>query len=63
MITTNVTSSKHTCKDVKDEGLYTEPEAQEGYYIAYYFALTSKICIIYIQRGQNHDPMSMISVV
>jgi hypothetical protein len=28
------TSSKHYCKDVKDEGhSYNEPEAQEGYYI------------------------------
>ena len=57
MITTNVTSSKHTCKDVKDEGPYNEPEAQEGYYKAYYFALTSKICIkISIQRGQIMTP-------
>ena len=42
----NVTSSRHTCKDVEDEGhSYNEPEAQEGYYIAYYFVRTSKICM------------------
>ena len=51
----NVTLSMHTCKD---EGhSYNEPEAQDGYYIAYYFVLTSKICItISIQRGQIITP-------
>ena len=43
---------------MKDEGhSCDEPEAHEWYYIAYYFVLTSKICItISIQRGQIMTP-------
>ena len=43
---------------MKDEGhSYNESLSLWGYYIAYYFALTSKICItIYIERGQIITP-------
>jgi hypothetical protein len=30
---------------------------------AYYFALTSKICITIYSKRSNHDPMSVTSVV